>query len=116
MKQYILLQIGLAAFTSLALVIVGAVGASAQAPFTGALDWNTLDGGGGRSGSSTYSVHGTIGQMDAGNHTAPNRLHIGGFWGGVRSLQQAAVDTDNDGMPDRWETKFGFDPLNPVDG
>jgi len=24
-------------------------------------------------------------------------------------------DTDNDGMPDWWEEKYGFDPFNPAD-
>lgn len=24
-------------------------------------------------------------------------------------------DTDNDGLPDSWETQFGFDPFNPLD-
>jgi hypothetical protein len=23
-------------------------------------------------------------------------------------------DTDNDGLPDSWETQFGFDPFNPL--
>jgi len=32
------------------------------------------------------------------------------FW-----ISSNVNDTDNDGMPDRWEKKYGFDPFNPND-
>jgi formylglycine-generating enzyme required for sulfatase activity len=37
--------------------------------------------------------------------------------GGWPDLKQVPppVDTDNDGMPDEWEKRFGFDPANPAD-
>jgi hypothetical protein len=52
--------------------------ANAQ-PF--AIDWHTLDGGGGTSTSEVYSVSGTIGQPDAGpTMTGGNYSLTGGFW------------------------------------
>lgn len=38
-----------------------------------------------------------------------------GGWPKLRSTE-APVDTDGDGMPDSWETKYGLDPKNPADG
>jgi hypothetical protein len=37
--------------------------------------------------------------------------------GGWLNIEPAAacVDTDHDGMPDDWETKYGFDPKDPAD-
>jgi uncharacterized membrane protein len=46
------------------------------------LSWNSVDGGGGTSNSSSYSLSGTIGQADAGAMTGGNYSLAGGFWGG----------------------------------
>lgn len=51
---------------------------SAQ-PF--AIDWFTIDGGGGTSTGGVYSVIGTIGQPDAGVMSGGNYTLVGGFWG-----------------------------------
>ena len=71
-----------------AFLIVGA--ASAQ---NYSIDWFTIDGGGGTSSGGAYSVTGTIGQPDAGISSGGSYSLIGGFWGAVIPLQQAAAPT-----------------------
>lgn len=44
------------------------------------LTWNTIDGGGGVSNGSTYSLSGTIGQPDAGTMIGGAYTLNGGFW------------------------------------
>ena len=46
-----------------------------------AIDWYTIDGGGGTSTGGVYSLTGTIGQPDAGTMTGGNFSLDGGFWG-----------------------------------
>jgi len=47
-----------------------------------AINWHTIDGGGGTSTGGVYSVSGTIGQPDASQQTMSggNYLLTGGFW------------------------------------
>ncbi len=56
-----------------------------QAQF--AIDWFTMDGGGGTSTGGVYSVSGTIGQPDAGKMSGGNFSIDGGFWGIVAAVQ-----------------------------
>ena len=59
-----------------ALLFFGCVTAHAQY----AIDWHTIDGGGGTSAGGVYAVSGTLGQSDAGvMSTGPYSL-TGGFW------------------------------------
>ena len=52
--------------------------ANAQ-PF--AIDWHTIDGGGGTSTGGVYSVSGTIGQPDAGGLMTNGQYSVtSGFW------------------------------------
>src|SRR3954454_12630705 len=53
-------------------------GASAQ---NFAIDWFTIDGGGGTSTGGGYTVSGTIGQPDAGTMSGGTYSLDGGFWG-----------------------------------
>src|SRR5262245_38029413 len=46
-----------------------------------AIDWFTIDGGGGTSSAGAYTLSGTIGQPDAGHLSAGNFTLDGGFWG-----------------------------------
>ena len=46
-----------------------------------AIDWYTIDGGGGTSTGGVFSVSGTIGQPDAGVMSGGNFTVQGGFWG-----------------------------------
>jgi len=52
-----------------------------------AIDWWTVDGGGGTSTGSVYSVSGTIGQPDAGELRGGTFSLVGGFWGVVAAIQ-----------------------------
>jgi hypothetical protein len=48
-----------------------------------AIDWSTLDGGGGTSTGGVYSVSGTIGQPDAATMNGGQFTMQGGFWPGI---------------------------------
>jgi hypothetical protein len=52
-----------------------------------AIDWFTVDGGGGTSTGGVYSVSGTIGQPDAGRMSGGNYTIDGGFWGIIAAVQ-----------------------------
>lgn len=68
-----------------------------------AIDWFTIDGGGGTSTGGVYSVTGTIGQADAGTMSGGSYSLAGGFWNVV------AVQTP--GMP---QLKVSFAGPNQV--
>lgn len=52
-----------------------------------AINWFTVDGGGGTSTGGTYTVTGTIGQPDAGRLIGGNFTLEGGFWGIIAAIQ-----------------------------
>ena len=53
-----------------------------------AIDWFTIDGGGGTSTGGVYSVSGTIGQPDTGPTMSGGNFSIdGGFWGLIAAVQ-----------------------------
>jgi hypothetical protein len=52
-----------------------------------AIDWFTIDGGGGTSTGGVYSITGTIGQPDAGRLTGGGFTLEGGFWGVAAAIQ-----------------------------
>jgi hypothetical protein len=52
-----------------------------------AIDWTTIDGGGGTSTGGVYSVSGTIGQPDVGTMSGGNYTVQGGFWGIIAAVQ-----------------------------
>jgi hypothetical protein len=56
-----------------------------------ALDWFTIDGGGGTSTGGVYSVSGTISQPDAGKMSGGNFTIDGGFWGIIAAVQTPGV-------------------------
>jgi len=56
-----------------------------------AIDWFTIDGGGGTSTGGVYSVSGTVGQSDAGRMTGASYALDGGFWGFVGAIQTAGA-------------------------
>jgi hypothetical protein len=59
-------------------LLAGALPASAQ---TLSIDWFTIDGGGGTSTGSIFSLSGTIGQPDAGGPMTGGTFSlVGGFW------------------------------------
>ncbi len=52
-----------------------------------AIDWHTIDGGGGASTGGIHAVSGTIGQPDAGPMTGGAFTLEGGFWGVFAAVQ-----------------------------
>jgi hypothetical protein len=56
---------------------------SAPAHAQYAIDWYTIDGGGGTSSGGSYTVSGTIGQPDAGTLSGGSYTLEGGFWPGL---------------------------------
>jgi hypothetical protein len=59
-----------------------------------AIDWHTMDGGGGTSTGAVYSVSGTIGQPDAGGPmTGGNFSLTGGFWALPQAVQTPGAPT-----------------------
>jgi hypothetical protein len=52
-----------------------------------AIDWWTVDGGGGTSTGGIYSVSGTIGQADGGEMSGGTFTLVGGFWVVVAAIQ-----------------------------
>jgi hypothetical protein len=54
---------------------------------TYSIDWFTIDGGGGTSTGSVYSVSGTIGQPDAHTMSGGSFTLAGGFWGIIAAVQ-----------------------------
>jgi len=48
-----------------------------------AINWFTIDGGGGDTGGGGYSLRGTIGQPDAGAMSGSGFSIAGGFWSGI---------------------------------
>lgn len=59
-----------------------------------AIDWHTIDGGGGTSTGGVYSVSGTIGQPDAGGSMTNGLYSVtGGFWALPQAIQQTGAPT-----------------------
>jgi hypothetical protein len=59
-----------------------------------AIEWQTIDGGGGASTGGVYSVSGTIGQPDAsGPLTGGNFTLTGGFWSLLSVVQAPGTPT-----------------------
>jgi hypothetical protein len=69
-----------------ALIVLLTLAAQARAE-NYAIDWFTIDGGGGTSTGGVYSVSGTIGQPDAGTLSGGSYQLVGGFWGVVVVVQ-----------------------------
>ena len=63
-------------------IILLTVSTAATAHGDYALDWYTIDGGGGRSIGGPYILTGTIGQPDAAYSAGGNYELLGGFWPG----------------------------------
>jgi hypothetical protein len=51
------------------------------------IDWYSIDGGGGSSSGSGFSITGTIGQPDASRSSGGNYAVDGGFWGIISAIQ-----------------------------
>ena len=65
------------------LILASALSAHAQY----AIDWSTLDGGGGQSSGGAYTLNGTIGQPDAATSSGDRYTLQGGFWSAFAVVQ-----------------------------
>jgi hypothetical protein len=54
-----------------------------------AIDWFTMDGGGGQSSGGVYTLNGTIGQPDAATSSSGSYTLEGGFWSALAVEQPA---------------------------
>ncbi len=67
------------------------------------INWHTVDGGGGVSSAGGFTLHGTIGQHDAGNSLSAGGFTLeGGFWsvGGSAPCVADVDDGSGTGTPD----------------
>ena len=64
-------------------LLLGLTWATVAAPQVFALDWWTVDGGGGFSQGGDYTLQGTIGQPDASSSRGGEYGLEGGFWAGI---------------------------------
>lgn len=72
-KTFLILILGLLLVTAVALAEPSALGF--------ALDWWTVDGGGGLVSGGPFALDGTIGQADSGTLAGGGFSLQGGFWG-----------------------------------
>ena len=85
MKHFLLLSLAAATLPAFAL------NATAQSY---AIDWHTIDGGGGTSAGGVYSLSGTIGQHDAGGPMTGGAYSLtGGFWALPFAVQTPGAPT-----------------------
>jgi hypothetical protein len=81
---------------------------SLTAPAQSAIDWHTLDGGGGTSTGGVYSVSATLGQPDAGVTLTNGPYALtGGFWGlpatvAVPGSPTLAIQSGNNSLTVSW--------------
>ena len=85
-------------------LLAGAVMILALAPSASAqdfaIDWYTVDGGGGFSAGGGFELEGTIGPHDAGFMTGGNFELSGGFWAGAVPQCACLGDMNSDGDRD----------------
>ncbi len=79
MKQSIISLLALA-------LLLGIVWVASAAGRSLTLPWWTVDGGGGESTGSDYTLHGTIGQPEGGTLQGNGYTLEGGFWVGAVAL------------------------------
>ena len=79
---------------------------------TGSTPGTTDDGDGAITfvGGSRFGPGGVFAYPTSVDGGPANRYHAGNF-----DFTITNVDSDNDGLPDHWETRFGLDPADPSD-
>jgi hypothetical protein len=88
--------------TTLLVLTAVCVGFHAQAQTNYAVDWFTIDGGGGTSTGGVYAVSGTTGQPDAGHMSGGPFTLDGGFWGIVAAIQTEGAPTLSVELTNGW--------------
>ena len=78
-KRFLLLMLVILLSLSVAWMVTAA-------PHSLAVDWWTIDGGGGVLTGGDYALSGTTGQFDAGSASGGSYGLTGGFWGDYGSV------------------------------
>jgi hypothetical protein len=73
-------QKGTIALAGICFLMISSAAAQSAGPYD--LNWNTIDGGGGKSSGGSYVLTGTIGQPDAEYSAGGPYEVFGGFWPG----------------------------------
>jgi hypothetical protein len=68
------------------IILVAVFSAITAAAQNYAINWFTIDGGGGDAAGGGYSLRGTIGQPDAGAMSGTGFSIAGGFWSGIEQV------------------------------
>lgn len=79
--------------SGLAALAFGLFLSAGQASAQFAIDWFTVDGGGGASTGGVYEVRGTLGQPDAGVSSGGGFTLTGGFWSLVGTVPTPGAPT-----------------------
>ena len=105
----------LAAFILLTLLtILQAVRAGTDAPY--AIDWWTIDAGGGTSAGGGYSLSGTIGQAETGTLHSGSYTLVGGYWAGILiALEKLHLPFVVNNFVSYFEGPFEQEPNNTAD-
>jgi hypothetical protein len=100
-------------FLCLALSLFACLSFSSGAQ-TYAIDWHTIDGGGGTSTGGVYSVTGTIGQPDAGLTMTNGQYSVtGGFWALPIAIQVGGAPTLAIGPATPGNATISWTPATP---
>ena len=84
-----------------------------KTPAQYAIDWHTIDGGGGTSTGDVYAVSGTIGQPDAGETMAGGLYSLtGGFWA-IHVIQTPGAPFLSIAVSGPNEVTISWDPDDP---
>ena len=75
-----------ASFAVIAVIVVGVVLAAVPARAQFAIDWFTIDGGGGTSTGGVYQLSATVGQPDTGVASGGSYTLTGGFWSMISTV------------------------------
>lgn len=81
------------------IIAIGAVALlAASAHADPAINWWTIDAGGGSSTGGSFTLSGTIGQFDASTPVTGGSFRlVGGFWGGLASIACGPADVGRQG-------------------
>ncbi|MDM8559102.1 DUF4215 domain-containing protein [Candidatus Parabeggiatoa sp. HSG14] len=90
---------------SLALLMLTSVVSAQQSSDNYTMLKNVLSNGGNKSSSANYQLVATVGQNATRKSTANDKVLYSGFYA-LMGTQPPTEDTDNDGLPDEWETYF----------
>ena len=100
----------------LVFALAGFLAGQAAAEYT--IEWYTIDGGGGDTSSSRYTINATVGQPDTGISSNGSYVLSGGFWPGnfgcIVNMTDLAIFLEQ-WMLSGWGYSADFDDSGKVD-